>query len=63
MLTHGQRNFKPNWKNQKPHHTTIILQKTACIFAKNQKIQKLQIVMVTKTERLKFISAKPEKLN
>ena len=39
------------------------LQKTACIFAKNQKIQKLQIVMDTKTERLKFISAKPEKLN
>ena len=39
------------------------LQKTACIFAKNPKIQKLQIVMDTKTERLKFISAKPEKLN
>ena len=39
------------------------LQKTACIFAKNQNIQKLQIVMDTKTERLKFISAKPEKLN
>ena len=39
------------------------LQKTACIFAKNQKIQKLQILMDTKNERLKFISAKPEKLN
>lgn len=39
------------------------LQKMACIFAKNQKIQKLQILMDTKTERLKFISAKPEKLN
>ena len=39
------------------------LQKTACIFAKNQKIQKLQILIDTKTERWKFISAKPEKLN
>ena len=45
------------------NHIIQQLQKTACIFAKNQKIQEKEIVMVTKTERLKFISAKPEKLN
>jgi len=45
-------------KLEKPKTTSYNnCKKTACIFTKNQKIQKLQIVMDTKTERLKFISA------
>ena len=51
-------------KLEKPKMTSYNNCKKRPVFLpKTQKIQKLQILMDTKTERLKFISAKPEKLN